>query len=123
MMLVLSSCGTRTQESQVSTNETDQYIEYTEANYKEKLGKEKFILFFHADWCPLCRQLESKIKEDLSILNGHTVLEANYDREIELKKKFDVLAQTTVVFIDEKGMATEKKVNPSIKTIEEFFNQ
>lgn len=123
LVLILSSCDIETKNNETDPNKSDQYIEYTEAIYKEKLGKEKFMVFFHADWCPLCRQLESKIKEDLSILNGHSILEANYDREIELKKEFDVLTQTTVIFINQEGTVVEKKVNPSIEFIKEFFSQ
>lgn len=117
-VLVLSGCARGTPEAEITS---DEYQTYSQELYEEKLGNEKFILFFHADWCPLCRQLESKIKEDLSILNGHSVLEANFDREIELKKEFEVLAQTTVIFINEKGENVGKKVNPSIESIQEFF--
>jgi len=55
-------------------------------------------LHFHADWCPTCRaqtgvlqQLKAEAGLDL------TVLVANYDTEKDLKRRFNVRAQSTLV--------------------------
>ncbi|CAJ0794248.1 MAG: thioredoxin family protein [Ralstonia sp.] len=55
---------------------------------------------FRADWCPTCRAQDKALQElrkepglDL------TVLEANYDTEKELKRKFGVQAQSTLVVL------------------------
>ncbi len=97
------------------------YEEYSAERFAQLQGSERFMLFFHADWCPTCRILEARLKSDLSILNGHTVLEANYDREAELKKEYGVNVQTTVIFFNEDGSVAEKRVNPTLTKIEEFF--
>ena len=97
------------------------YEDYSPERLEELLGSEKFLLFFHADWCPTCRILETKIKKDLGILNGHTVLKANYDREAALMRKYDVVVQSTVIFFNEDGTIAEKKVFPRVSQIEAFF--
>lgn len=97
------------------------YEEYSSKRFSELHGNEKFILFFSADWCPLCRVLEGKIKKDMDVLNGHAVLEANYDKEVELKKEYSVLVQTTMIFFNADGTIADKKVNPRLSMIEEFF--
>lgn len=97
------------------------YEEYSPERFDELLGSEKFLLFFHADWCPTCRVLEARLKKDLSVLNGHTVLETNYDREVALKKEYGVLVQSTVIFFNEDGSIADTRVNPRVSQIEEFF--
>ena len=57
-------------------------------------------LHFHADWCPTCRAQE-KVMQDLKSEAGLdlTVLVANYDTEKELKRRFNVRAQSTLVVL------------------------
>lgn len=57
-------------------------------------------LHFHADWCPTCRAQEKVLQDlkseaDLDL----TVLVANYDTEKELKRRFNVRAQSTLVVL------------------------
>lgn len=57
-------------------------------------------LHFHADWCPTCRAQE-KVLQELKSEAGLelTVLVANYDTEKELKRRFNVRAQSTLVVL------------------------
>ncbi len=57
-------------------------------------------IHFHADWCPTCRAQE-KVLNTLKTEPGldMTVLVANYDTEKELKKRFNVRAQSTFVML------------------------
>ncbi len=97
------------------------YEEYSSDRLEELKGTQKFVMFFHADWCPLCKRLEKLIKSDLSSFGSAVILEVNYDTEVELKKDYGVTAQTTVLFFDENGEVMEKKVNPSVDAIRDFF--
>ena len=97
------------------------YEKYTPERFDELLGTEKFALFFHADWCPTCRALEKEIKENLDELNSRTVLEVNYDTETDLKKEYEVMVQSTVVFINANGSVFEKRLNPDFELIKKFF--
>lgn len=58
------------------------------------------VLHFHADWCPTCRAQE-KVVQSLKSESGldMTVLVVNYDTEKELKKRFNVRAQSTFVVL------------------------
>lgn len=58
------------------------------------------VLQFHADWCPTCRAQE-KVLQSLKSESGldMTVLVVNYDTEKELKKRFNVRAQSTFVVL------------------------
>ncbi len=107
--------------SELASLTSGSYEEYSPERFKELLGSEKFILFFHADWCPTCRALEKEIKESLEKLNSRTVLEVNYDTETDLKKKYGITVQSTLVFIDSDGEVFEKRVNPDLELIEKFF--
>ena len=57
-------------------------------------------LHFHADWCPTCRA-QTKVMQDLKSEAGLdlTVLVANYDTEKDLKRRFNVRAQSTLVVL------------------------
>lgn len=73
----------------------------------EKLAmaeKGDVVLFFKASWCPSCRALDTDIKKSLEdIPAGVTILEVNYDSEIELKKKYGVTTQHTLVQVSADG--------------------
>jgi thiol-disulfide isomerase/thioredoxin len=67
------------------------------------------VLFFHASWCPSCRGLNSSIESNLkSIPEGVTILKTNYDKETELKKKYGVTYQHTLVQVDKDGNMIKK---------------
>jgi len=67
------------------------------------------VLFFHASWCPSCRGLNASIEGNLkSIPEGVTILKADYDKETELKKKYGVTYQHTLVQVDKEGNMIKK---------------
>ena len=57
-------------------------------------------LHFRADWCPTCRA-QDKVLEGLKSEPGLgvTVLSVNYDTEKDLKRRFKVNAQSTIVVL------------------------
>lgn len=57
-------------------------------------------LHFHADWCPTCR-VQAKVLQSLKAEPGLelTVLIANYDTEKDLKRRFKVNAQSTLIVL------------------------
>jgi len=62
------------------------------------------VLFFHASWCPSCRRLNSDIEDNSSsIPQGLTILKVDYNKETELKKKYGVTTQHTLVQVDKDG--------------------
>jgi thioredoxin 1 len=69
----------------------------------------KVVLFFHASWCPSCRALNSDIEKNAgTIPSGVTILKTDYDQETDLKKKYGVTTQHTLVQVDEAGNLIKK---------------
>jgi len=67
------------------------------------------ILFFNASWCPTCRALDKDIKQNISnIPSGVTILNVNYDNSTDLKKKYGVTYQHTLVEVDSQGNMIKK---------------
>lgn len=67
------------------------------------------VLFFKASWCPSCRTLDSDIKAKLDMIPSDvTVLELDYDTETELKKKYGVTTQHTLVQVAADGTMIKK---------------
>ena len=61
------------------------------------------VLFFNADWCPLCRADMRQIDARLSELGNITVVVVDYDRNAKLRKKYGVTYQHTYVQINDDG--------------------
>lgn len=60
------------------------------------------ILFFHAPWCPQCRELDASIQKD-GVPNDVTIFKVDYDSNQALRQKYGVTIQTTLVKIDDSG--------------------
>ena len=73
----------------------------------EKLAfveKGHVVLFFHASWCPSCRTLDNDIKGNLSSIPSNLkILDVDYDDSSDLKKKYGVTTQHTLVQVDKDG--------------------
>jgi thiol-disulfide isomerase/thioredoxin len=67
------------------------------------------VLFFRADWCPTCRALDADIRAHLeAIPQGLTILDVNYDSYTDMKKKYGVTYQHTLVEVDAAGNMMKK---------------
>ena len=69
----------------------------------------KVILFFRAGWCPTCRALDADIKAHLGdIPAGVTILDVDYDNSTDLKMKYGVRMQHTLVEVNAQGTLIQK---------------
>lgn len=103
--------------------EVAEYSAYSSELYETLMGNKPFILFFHARWCPICIELQYKIKEDLANFpNGTKFIEVNFDKSKDLKQKYGITTQATFVLVDDKGKATETLLTPSIEELKEALN-
>ncbi len=81
-----------------------QYKAYSGSEYTALKGSKPFVLFFHADWCPICRQMEKTYTERLDEFpEGTIILKTDYDTEDELKSEYGVTTQSTVIVFDAEG--------------------
>lgn len=65
----------------------------------EKAGQ-PVALHFHADWCPTCRAQDKALqalKEEKGL--DVTILTVDYDSEKDLKKRFGIRMQSTIVVL------------------------
>lgn len=83
------------------------YTDYSEAAVAANKGTK--VLFFHAPWCPQCRQLDASIKAGV-VPDGVTIYKTDYDSNQALRKTYGVTIQTTVVAIDADGKLIKKYV-------------
>jgi thiol-disulfide isomerase/thioredoxin len=83
------------------------YVDYSPAAFSQASGRK--VLFFHASWCPQCRQLEASIKEK-GVPADMTIFKVNYDSATELRQRYAVNLQTTIVEINDQGKEITKFV-------------
>ncbi|WP_396643201.1 thioredoxin family protein [Microbacterium sp.] len=77
------------------------------------------VLFFHASWCPRCRKLDDQLRAE-GAPDGLTVFKVDYDSRTDLRQKYGVTLQTTVVFVDDEGELLSSTVlydDPSIESL------
>lgn len=78
------------------------------------------LLFFHAPWCPQCREMDQSIK-DGGLPDGVTVFKVDYDSNQQLRQKYGVTIQTTFVKIDDSGNKVDQYVaydEPQFSSVE-----
>jgi thiol-disulfide isomerase/thioredoxin len=85
------------------------YLDYAAWNAKRaSYSSSDVVLFFHASWCPKCRDTEASAKAGMPA--GLTLVKVDYDAANDLRKKYGVTLQHTFVQIDEGGNALKKWV-------------
>ncbi len=93
------------------------YLEYSDGVIAETPGAK--ALFFHATWCPQCRQLDDELVAD-GAPDGLTVFKVDFDDRVDLRQRYAVTLQTTIVFVDDDGDAISNVVlydDPSIASL------
>lgn len=98
-----------------------------EAYSPEKLARAEtgdVVLFFHASWCPSCRGLNMDIEKNLgAIPAGVSILKTDYDTESELKKKYGVTYQHTLVQVNADGtMISKWSGSPTLSSLVSQIN-
>ena len=106
-------------ESQQNSAEKGEYLDYNEQSFNE--SKNERLLFFYASWCPKCRTLDSDIKNN-SVPSGKTIFKVDFDKSQELREKYGVTLQTTIVKVDENGNLVSKYVAYDDPTLNNVLN-
>lgn len=85
--------------------ENNGYVEFDEASYEQSLADWKNVaLFFHATWCPTCTALSADMSANYENIPSDTVVyQLDYDTSTELKEKYLVTKQHTIVVVDADG--------------------
>ena len=103
---------TSAKETVEATTDKSAKVGSYEAYAPEKLARAAsgdVVLFFHASWCPSCRGLNADIEKNINALPENvSILKVNYDTESELKKKYGVTYQHTLVQVGADGSLIKK---------------
>ncbi|HMM82533.1 MAG TPA: thioredoxin family protein [Terrimesophilobacter sp.] len=102
-----SNSSTPAGESAAPGARSGEYVDYSPTAVAAAQGVA--LLFFHASWCPSCRQIESEIL-DQGVPDGVTIIKVDYDSHQDLRQKYGVTIQTTFVKVDSSGNEIEKFV-------------
>lgn len=103
------------QQVETPTAQPGAYVDYNAETFAKTSGRR--VLFFHAPWCPQCRALEQSIKEG-KIPDGVTIFKTDYDTSVDLRQKYDVSLQTTLVEVGANGDAVNKYVAYNSPTLQ-----
>lgn len=90
----------------------NQYRDYDESELETLTGT-RILLFFHADWCPTCRNFDTQIRE-ASLPSDVVIYKVDYDTETALKRKYSILSQSTWVQIDNHGNMYKRWLGKSL---------
>lgn len=91
----------------VSVNARGTFETYSPSQVSQAEGT--VVLGFFADWCPSCRALKGDIEANAGdIPSGLTILDVDYDNSTELKQKYGVTTQHTLVEVDSNGNLVQK---------------
>lgn len=96
------------------------YVNYSNDVIASTAGKK--VLFFHAPWCPQCRQIDSEINAQASLPENTTIIKVDYDSHQDLRQKYGVTLQTTFVEVDDNGDSIQKYVaynEPTYETVKQ----
>lgn len=132
---ITDNTGTNTNDEDTDTNievdlEGDSDLEnttipgtYTQYS-KDKLTNQINIIFFAAGWCPSCAELDSNLSAATDIPDGYIILKTDYDNSQEIREKYGVTIQHTLVQVDKNGNLI-KKVNGlySAFTLEDIIKE
>lgn len=98
----------------VGDGEFGEYIEFTPQALEDRASRTR-VLFFYANWCPICRPVDQELKTKANELPGNvTVIRVNYnddetdEDEKSLAEKYGITYQHTFVVIDENGNELKK---------------
>lgn len=95
-----ASGGDKSGGNSSNASQPGQYVEYSPELVAETPGDK--LLFFHADWCSQCVSLEGDI-EASGVPDGVTIFKVDYDSNQDLRQKYGVTIQTTLVKVDDNG--------------------
>lgn len=99
---------------------------YRAQTFKRLLASgQPIVVDFHADWCPVCRAQAPIIRGLLSSpeFKDLTVLIANYDTELPLRKSLNVSQQSTLVAFRRGKEVARSTGETSPEKLTAFFRQ
>lgn len=96
------------------------YVEYSDIALVKASNDGRAVLFFWAPWCSTCSALDDELKEKSNELpEDLTILKVNFDTQKDLKRKYQIVQQHTLVQIDKNGNEITKWVGGNVDLIKQ----
>ena len=91
-----------TEDNAMIDSHSGSYEDYSPEKVAQGDGKK--LIFFHANWCPTCHGLDKNINKNIEdIPSDVSILKADFDKENDIKRKYGVTVQHTLVQVDNGG--------------------
>lgn len=78
---------------------------------KARQNKKPVLLYFHASWCIACKEIESRVLQDVRVkraLSSYVLLKVDISKRSDavapIENTFDIVAPPTIIFIDTAGL-------------------
>lgn len=92
---------------------TGAYLPYS-ADAVATSNADHILLSFSATWCPSCKALDADITKNAnSIPEGVEIYKVDYDTSTELKKKYGITTQHSLIEINKTGEALSSISHPA----------
>ncbi len=95
------------------------YQDYNaDAVSKAVMSGKHVALFFSASRCPTCKTLHQELNNKLSSIPSNAIIfKVDYDNSSDLKKKYGVTVQHTIVSLDAQMNMVEKKIGANANEV------
>ncbi len=99
------------------------YFKYSDEKLAQSLAENKrIVLYFHANWCTTCTNFDQELKSQTTQLpTDLVILQINYDTEKELRGKYNVNYQHTLVLLDSQGKTQEMWIGGDLQSLLQFL--
>ena len=87
--------------SQATKSRPGEYLLY-DPSLLAKASDGKVVLFFNAKWCSTCKQIDKDLKT-AKIPDNLTILSVDYDKNLAMRKKYQVPFENSYVQVDKNG--------------------
>ena len=100
------------------------YRNYSDQNLASAQKNGRPVLFFAATiWCQTCQTLEKEIKErGNSLPPDVTILKVDYDNDKEMKRKWGIIMQHTLIVLDQNGNENKRWIGGNLDALIQNLN-
>lgn len=122
---VQASCSSPVTTGGSGTQIAPSYFIYSDHLLSQALEeKKKVVLYFHAPWCTTCSSFDDELTKNFAELPSDTVVfRIDYDSASQLKQRYGVTYQHTLVLLDKNGNTMEMWIGGDLASLLQYLKQ